>query len=261
MKKIILITRTWKNKKIKDFIERIYKKLYKIIVLVNCEEELNHYTQTLLRGCKDEVFNKIKIIHAKPWGEASGALNIGLAKAFNSKEEELEQILIASPEVELYEDNITKMSNVLSSNKKMLVVGYALSAHLENLEEWQKGHSLKEDESDALKVPWNTCAMWDADLFLKNIGTFNIICDCPEFLREKEGIKLQGMEDALAIALAIKNNPELKVGLIKDFLKWHVDPKKIKKHIEKMKRKCLVYERYKEIFGGLPALEVTYFNS
>ena len=166
--------------------------------------------------------------------------------------------MIASPEVELNDDHVKKMSDVLTKNPKMLVIGYALEAELDDPEKWMKGHDI-ENKSDAYKVPWNTCAMWNADLFLKYVGDFHIICDCSEFLGFKEGIKLRGMEDALAIALAQQKNFKIKAGLIKNPLPWDVNIQKSKDHIEKMKRKGLVYEKYKTIFGIFNPLNIEYF--
>ncbi|MCJ7570735.1 MAG: hypothetical protein MUO82_02500 [Candidatus Thermoplasmatota archaeon] len=74
------------------------------------------------------------------------------------------------------------------------------------------------------------------------------------------------MEDALAIALAIRNNPKLKVGLIHDkiidnqpYKNWDVDKNNFQSHIEKMKRKSLVYEKYEEIFGKFNKIDVEEF--
>ena len=247
-KKLVLIIRTYKNKKIKDFIERILKNdtmelIDKIIILVNYEAETDYYTQTLLSTCNFKIFNKLKIIHIKPWGLASGALNIGLKEAFEMGPD---HILIISPEVEINNDQIKKMSDVLTQKKNMLVVGYALKG----------GHDLS-NASNALKTPWNTCAMWNTDLFIKNVGSFNIVCDCPIYLGEKNGISLHGMEDALAISLANRTDSSLEIGLIKEPLNWGVDPARITQHIEKMKRKPLVYERYQEIFGKFATLDIS----
>lgn len=244
-KKIILITRTWNKKEIKEFIEKIHTKLYKIIVLVNSEKESDYYTQTLLSRCNNACYDKLEIIHVKPWGVASGAFNIGLTRAFNCKPD---YILIASPEVRLKEDHVKKMSDILTGEPNMLVIGYALKANLKKLTNIERGHSFKKNTSDALRVPWNTCAMWKADLFLKYVGTFHIICDCSKYLGKDRKIELRGMEDALAIALAQKKDSTIKIGLIKDHLEWIVKKEKITEHKKKMIRKRLVYQKYKQIF-------------
>jgi len=259
MKKIFLISRSWKNKKIKLLIEEIHKELVKIIILVNFEEELDNSTENLLKKCKNEILKKIEIVYVKPWGDASGALNIGLNKVFTNKDEP-DYILIASPEVDLKKDDVEKMCNILSNNPNMLVVGFALRTDIdENLEIWERGHSFDRLKSNALRIPWNTCAMWNANLFFNNVKAFLNICDYPEILGKQSGIELQGMEDALAIAIAKKNNPKLEVGLIKTYLKWNIDKKNISNHKVKMKRKSLVYKRYENIFDGFPSLDVKYF--
>ncbi|MBZ9572082.1 hypothetical protein KJA15_02025 [Patescibacteria group bacterium] len=265
-KNVILITRTWcsektvkkeYNKDIKKFIENIHGELSRIIVLVNFEEETDYYTQTLLRGFDDIIFNKIEIYHVKPWGVASGALNIGLTKAFNHKEKP-DHILIASSEVSLDESNVKIMSQELSKNSNMLVVGYALKAYTDDNYKFkgcEKGHIL-ENNYEVYKTPWNTCAMWDAELFRKYVGAFNVICDCPKYLGKKkiklngkeEKIELRGIEDALAMTSAQKVDSNLKIGIIKKALPWKVKKEKIKDHKIKMKRKCAVYEKYKKIF-------------
>ncbi|MCJ7570734.1 MAG: hypothetical protein MUO82_02495 [Candidatus Thermoplasmatota archaeon] len=152
--------------------------------MVNFEKETNHYTQTLLSRCKEDIFEKLEIIHVKPWGVASGALNIGFNEAFTNNKKP-DQILIASKEVEFNKSHIKKMSEILNNNVNMLVVGLALRAKLENLSEFETGHSFEYYVSDALRVPWNTCAMWDSKLFLENVKSFLNVCDYPEILGVK----------------------------------------------------------------------------
>jgi len=262
-KEIVLITRTWCNIKIKQFIEGIHEELSRIIILVNIDEEnkndCNIKTRDLLTNWDAKIEKKLKIIDVKPWGDASGALNVGLNTAFTEGKKP-EKILIASKEVDFKKDHIKKMSTILNNNQNLLVVGLALKANLNDLLELEKGHSSDFYISDALRVPWNTCAMWDADLFFNNIKSFQNICDYPEILGVKNNIKLQGMEDALAIALAIRNNPKLKVGLIHEdnTSNWNINNKR--KHIEKMRRKSLVYEKYEEIFGKFDKIDVIKFK-
>jgi hypothetical protein len=251
--RIILITRTWNDEKIKDFLEKIINDLYKVIVLVNCEKEPPNYTENLLKKLKPEVFDKIAIIPVKPWGEASGALNVGLTRVFEYKPD---QILIASKEVMLSADEINNMSQKLLDDNTRLVVGYALKAcsekgeNFDDLSRAEKGH-YQESSSLVLKTPWNTCAIWNTDLFRKHVRSFNIICDSPWYLDEVKG-KLQGMEDALAMALAVKENKNLKIGLFRCPLNWLVRDKE--KHKEKMIRKVDVYDKYSKMFD-LPNLE------
>ena len=145
---IILLTRTWDSGKIgedreriKKFIEEISesKGLDKIIVLVNFEEEKDYYTQNLLSRLKEEHFQKVEIFYVKPWGAASGALNIGLARAF---EYNPQKIMIVSKEVEISKDDVKKMSQEIDSRKKdLLVVGFQL----------KRGHDLN-NPSWALSV-------------------------------------------------------------------------------------------------------------
>jgi len=258
-KNIVLITRTYNNKKIKLFIERIYTELSRIIVLVNYEKELDHYTQNLLSKCHIEIFNKLEIIHVRPWGIASGALNIGLTKAFNHNEKPT-QILIASPEVIVNKINVEKMSEILSNDPDMLVVGYALKAFTDDNYNFKRygGHGLT-SIYDVYKAPWNTCAMWDAELFREYIGAFNVICDCSNYLTKKDGKELRGMEDVLAMALAKKHRYKFNIGIIKNHLDWYINKERIKAHEEKMKRKRLVCKEYDSIFNGLPSLNVKPF--
>lgn len=264
-KKIVLITRIWcaKNedkrkydKDIKEFICKIYEKLDKIIILVNVEKEIDNHTRDLLEQYNSKVDNKLKIVDVKPWGVASGAFNIGLNKLFTEKEKP-SYILIASKEVNFNKKHIDKMLNEFEDNN-VLVVGLALKTKLDGLLELEQGHSFDYYVSDALRVPWNTCAMWNTNLFEKNVKSFLNICDYPEILGVRNNIKLQGMEDALAIALALRNNPKLRVKLIEDKDKenWKIKKKDKYKHIMKMKRKSLVYEKYEEMFGKFQKINV-----
>lgn len=248
-KKIILITRAYNNLEIKRFIERFYeedeKVFEKIIVLVDVNHKKEpYYTQAVLSRIENkDILNILEILHVQQYGIASGALNIGLTNAFNSKNKP-DYILIASPEVELKKKHVDEMSNILSEKPNLLVVGYALKA-------FGKGHIKTKNGSNALKVPWNTCGMWNAGLFYKNVGAFNIICDCSNFLGKDElGKELHGTEDALAIALAKIKNPSLKIKLLwKNNPKWNVDISEKEKQINKMERKSKVYQRYKDLFG------------
>lgn len=264
-KEIVLITRTWCGEKsdsdkkkydkdIKNFIKEIHEEFNKIVVLINVEKETNNHTRNLLKKFNKEIAKKLEIIDVKPWGIASGALNIGLNKVFTEGKKP-GQILIASKEVDINKNHIQKMSKYLKKSN-MLVVGLALKAKLDGLLELEEGHSYDFYISDALRVPWNTCAMWDADLFYKNVKSFLNICDYPDILGVKNNIKLQGMEDALAIALTIRNNPKLKVGLIHEDNNRNWDVKNKRDHIEKMRRKSLVYEKYEEIFGKFDKINV-----
>jgi len=247
-KKIILITRAYDNLKIKRFIERFYKddkKVFeKIIVLVDVSHKKEpYYTQAVLSRIENkDILDILEILHVQPYGIASGALNIGLTKAFDT-ENKPDYILIASPEVELEKKHVDEMSKILSKNEKLLVVGYALKA-------FGKGHIKTKNGSNALKVPWNTCAMWNAELFYKNVGAFNIICDCSNFLGKDEHKKaLHGMEDALAIALAKIKNPSLKIKLLwENNPKWNVDISEKEEQTDKMERKSKVYKKYIKLF-------------
>lgn len=249
-KKIVLITRTWSDAKIINFIKKIIISLDRIIILINSKKEKYGFTENLLiKSFKKEELIKIDIINIEPWIDPSGTLNIGLEKAFEYRPT---QIMVASKEVDIEEVHIDRMSKELLKNKNLLVVGYCLQTNLKELKkEEEKGHYLKSN-SWALKTPWNTCAIWDNKLFQKYVGYFNPICDYSKYLDPKTE-KLKGMEDTLAIALAIKKNKSLKFGLIKSIRPWNVNANKIKKHIEKMQRKTKVYKKYCEIFS-LPNL-------
>jgi len=260
--KIVLITRTWNDFKIKDFVRELPICLDRIIVLVNSEREKHNYTQSLLFKLEDKILKKLDILYVEPWNDPSGVLNIGIEKAFEYK---ADQIIIISKEIKISKEEIKKMSKEIALNEKMLVVGCDIKAPNENFKKEYRGHC-KDCGSDVLRVPWNTCAMWNAKLFLENVGAFHPVCDCTGYLGEavltekqkklvgKEEIGLKGMEDALSMALAIRRNPKLRLGMfwLERPLEWEV--KKEKEHIEKMIRKLLVFKKYHEIFDSLPKL-------
>lgn len=173
----------------------------------------------------------------------------GLMKAYNLKEKP-DQILIASPEVELEETHKKKMSDTLTIYPNMLVVGYALRAFTDDNYKFkgcEKGHIL-EGSYEVYKTPWNTCVMWNAEKFGLYVGAFNILCDCTKYLGKKDNIPLRGMEDTLAMALAQKVDSNLKIGIIKKPLSWKVKQARLQKYINKMIRKKLVYKEYRRIF-------------
>lgn len=134
--------------------------------------------------------------------------------------------LVCSREVKIKTPEINFLINTLKRNSNLLVVGYKfrlsnpiLNKKLED--NYQKYHSFK--------IPWNTCALWNYDLFQ---------CLVDQFTGDL------GMEDGFAIAKAKKKNPKIKSLLLEQRIHWQLKKSNEKSHQQKISRKETILNHY-----------------
>ncbi|MBU0598080.1 hypothetical protein KKF61_03735 [Patescibacteria group bacterium] len=262
--KTILVTRSWDDIKIKEFTKRMIGAVDHIIVCINVKKENKVDTRALLQEMKN-----MTTIPIEQWG-ASNPLNIGFTEAIKRK---ADFILAISPEVnQLKKEHIDEMEKELNKDtENNLVIGYSLKSEWPKKRKWPKdcrnkdffkkdfikGHSSNSSEF-AYRIPWNTCALWNAKLFRKYVITFNTICDVNEFdeIPVKIGkcyycTPVEGMEDGLAIMQAYERNCKLKCFLIKRPQVWdkmEFDEHKLLGDQKKLSRKQKVLEVYRKKF-------------
>ena len=176
-----------------------------------------------------------------------------IKKIYSGNRSERKHFLIVSKEVELTAENIDTLIEKISPDNTTLVVGFDLQDNVLTNEEYEifcNGNGI------AYQVPWNTCAIWNYDLFIKYVGEFDNICYNNQFDKLKVKIKdkieeteYEGMEDGLAILKAVNENDNLKFFRLEDKLPWNISNNSIKRHKQKMARKNIVLSMFANIKG------------
>lgn len=187
------------------------------------------------------------------------------------KNQKLDGFLICSQEVELTKDHMKALISQLEKyQKRLLVVGYRFKINNDFLDnELQNYYTNK--NLIAYKVPWNTCALWNYELFdryvikfdeITNRNFFNPVCVSIDGVCSQT--KHRGMEDGLAIAQAVSQERGLKYKLIKriNLPLWKVKSDKKQDHKEKLARKDTVLRNFMAVRNysvrNLEAAEMKY---
>lgn len=180
--------------------------------------------------------------------------NIALAELAKQSEKPC-ALLVVSKEVEISTTHILRMQQSLADNPDLLVAGYRFEIH----------HSDKPTEAtlrleletyyndaglEAFQIPWNTCALWNYELFDTYIQRFDSITENGDEYQPisvtVDGQTYQtahvGMEDGLAIAKAKSLNPRLSTKLLVEHVPWRVHD--ALQHRLKIARKEQVMEDY-----------------
>ncbi len=172
--------------------------------------------------------------------------------AINSALKELEKkrpgaFLVCSKEVNLEKKHIEELEKNLRS---LLAVGYKFHIKDSKLNEELQDH-YKEREL-AYRVPWNTCAIWNYQLFSNKehgVEKFDKITHGKNFPRllvsidnKCEETDYWGMEDGLAIAKVASHYKGRKklFKLLSTQLDWEVEINKVVGHRKKLARKEIV---------------------
>lgn len=259
--KIVLATRTDKNNYdscIEELSERFAnsKNIEKIYIL--CDLHKNSFTS---RGIIFET-----IFDIAPTRQT--AFNRVIKELRKNKEKQY-HLLTFSKEVNFKQKHITKMIEGLKSNEvKMIVIGYRLKDNVLNDNEirlYSNADLQNKNTGIAYTIPWSTCALWNKKFVYGKDNTelsFDEICEKDKNqlgeLKVKVNGKLlptdyEGMEDGLAIARLITNNPDkdLKYKLIEEELYWNIyrDEERSIKHKKKMARKNIVLSTFINIKG------------
>jgi hypothetical protein len=179
-------------------------------------------------------------------------------------------LLTFSKEVNLKNENIERMINEINQDcENIIVAGYRLKDDVLKKEEaniYAGGDLQGEDVGIAYKIPWNTCALWNKK-FVYGSGKerlqFDKICESENNQFEGLYVKVmgsfqvktqyEGMEDGLAIAKLVNDNPtlNLKCKLIKEPLDWIIEENDARRlnHRLKMARKNIVLSTFINIKG------------
>ncbi len=208
---------------------------------------------------KDSYINEIKLFNIyDKHPTIAKSLNLAIAKLekiYSNNESEKNYFIIASKEVELQPENINALIENINSNENILVVGYEPKDNILSDKEY---NTFSNQDGIAYQIPWNTCAIWNYNLFIKYIEKFDEICSDNQLggLLVKidnciEETEYEGMEDGLAILKALNKNKKLKFILLKDELFWNIqgDGSRILKHKLKMARKNIVLSTFMNIKG------------
>lgn len=214
----------------------------------------------------NEKFKKIKIDHKIKFVNNKRPISsISMNSAIKKLPTDTDFFIIASKEVTLSEKNIETLiktiKKYLNMKQKILVVGYKFRTEIKGNKKLDEELQEKYNDNDliAFKVPWNTCAIWNYDLFTRYVIKFDNITDPKEprkieLLIDKVSCKTdkKGMEDGLAIAKAVLIEPKIKYHLIdinKNSPLWKVNPDKIPVHRKKLARKDIVLRNFMVIRG------------
>lgn len=235
--------------KLISWLEPFQKLATKIYII--CDE----LSESKLSSLKND---KIELIVCKgdPTGPTSP--NLAIEKLSEGK---IDAFMIVSKEVNISNADIELLRTTIQSDSNLLATGYRFKIKLKD-EETIDGpvvtklnnelNDYYDDVFIAYKVPWNTCVIWNSELFKKHVGKFD------EITENKSGRELnvcidnvcystkhQGMEDGLAIAKATFNNSDIKYKLIeKETLTWEIDKTKITEHRKKLARKETVMRNF-----------------
>ena len=211
-----------------------------------------------LSGIKDIfILSKIKESKVKLFGVSvntiydknpTGATSINTL--LNKIKIKFEAFIACSKEVGLRERNIKYLIKEIEQTDNLLVAGYKFVIKDRKLNNELRDF-YENDNLIAYKVPWNTCAIWNYDLFIKHVGKFDEITAINPF--KPIGVSIDGacsltphvgMEDGLAIAQAVDSDKKIKFILLDDFLFWDVDSNSKIRHREKLARKDTVLRNF-----------------
>lgn len=250
--KIILATRTKKE----NFVD-CKKKLEKLFNKNNTIETIEKIY--IICDSEEDSFNigNIKcnvLFNREPIGPT--AFNSVIDELNKEKEDTKKNyhLLTYSKEVGLKQTDIKMLITEINSNSDLLVVGYKFEITDEKLNNELEGYYHNKNLI-AYRIPWNTCAIWNFNLFNKYVSKFDEITAINPFNPIEvsiDGICSQtdhrGMEDGLAIAEAVsKSNKKIKYKLLKrPLLNWEVNSSdgEIKRHGQKLARKETVLRNF-----------------
>lgn len=170
----------------------------------------------------------------------------------------LDAFLVCSKEIKVSAKNIEDLIKKIEEDKKLLVVGYKFQLKDEKLDNELKAYYGNRNLI-AYQVPWNTCAIWNYQLFDKYVYKFDEITKenpFPQLSVSIDGItnktEYRGMEDGLAIAKATSPNKIIKIRfklLDEPLLLWEIDDNdsKVKQHRIKLARKETVMRSFMSV--------------
>jgi len=262
--KTIFITRI-KNEE--DLKENNFKRLITAVCDGGINEENMYVVAKLKEGYrKVELDDKsdgkrnvnVQIVKDQnPTGPIS--INVALDK-LKSEGKELDAFLVCSREIKVSSKDIEDLIKKIKEDKDhLLVAGYKFQLEDEELDNELQAY-YRNGNLIAYQVPWNTCAIWNYQLFNEYVSKFDEITNenpFPQLSVSIDGVciptEYQGMEDGLAIAKAAsckEKGAEIKFALLKDNpLVWEInsDDSEIKRHRVKLARKETVMRSFMSV--------------
>lgn len=153
---------------------------------------------------------------------------------------------------------VKEMQNNIEADNDLLVLGYTFKIKDNERLDCELQDYYANKNLIAYKVPWNTCAIWNYELFddyvtkfdeITNENSFTKVCVCVDNVCYET--EHEGMEDGLAIAKAAsrKKKPKILFKLLDDHLDWNIssDKEVILKHRKKLARKDTVLRNFMAI--------------
>lgn len=195
--------------------------------------------------------NKVEFIIPGMDPTSPTSINLAIERL---SEDKVDAFIVASQEVKINENNIKKLILEIENNKNPLVVGYKFEIKDKKLKNELQNY-YKNKDLIAYRVPWNTCAIWNYELFYNYVKKFDEItdknlfsplCVCVDNICRQ--VDHKGMEDGLAIAKASsQNDSKIHFKLLnKKPLLWEIKKNynKIQRHREKLARKDTVLRNF-----------------
>ncbi|HDZ86765.1 MAG TPA: hypothetical protein ENH57_03625 [Actinobacteria bacterium] len=186
------------------------------------------------------------------------SLNLAIKKLSKNK---IDAFIVASRQFRIETNNLDELITKCENDKKLLVAGYKFKIEFNDQKPNDEPRAIKlnnelqsyyQDKTlIAYQAPWNTCAIWNYELFKEYIKKFDGIT------KNKSGRELcvridnvcrptahKGMEDGLAIAKATKKDSNIKFKLFESKLIWEIEKSKIFNHRLKLARKEIVMRNF-----------------
>lgn len=244
---IALISRDIGEKN-KDIDEKLGKQFAKLAgELVNHNHNVKAYVVT--KFIRDD--KKIKFIKSDN-PTSSVSMNLAFDHIRQCDGFDPDVFFIWSKEVDFESSDVDRLAKEIQNNKNLLVVGYKLK-HTENYANNELSGYYANKNLIAYRVPWNTCAMWNYELFSKYVGKFDEITlgnypfqNIPVIVNGKiRDTEHKGMEDGLAIAQAASIFKDIKFKIIEETkLNWNIRDEKPEEHFKKLARKETVMRNF-----------------
>jgi hypothetical protein len=198
------------------------------------------YTNSMIRQSITVVKDKMPI----------SPISMNTALRLIEREKHYDYFFVCSKEIAIKAQYIKTLIKEIQNNKQLLVIGYKFTIEDKKLNKELQNY-YNDKDFIAYQVPWNTCAMWNYNLFDKYIKEFDKITlgvptktlrVCIDNVCHDTHFK--GMEDGLAIAKAASQSDKPKVyfKLLDDYLPWKINNDYNKKldHRKKLARKDIV---------------------
>jgi hypothetical protein len=230
----------------KEISKELRKQIDNLIVRLN-----NYNIKAFIVAKFEKEDGKIKFIKSEN-PASSISMNLALDYIKTKKEFKPDAFFVWSKEVYFESEDVNKLANEIKNNENLLVVGYKFK-HADDDANKVLNDNYENKNLIAYRVPWNTCAMWNYELFNKYAGKFDEITlgnypfqNIPVIVNGTiRTTEHKGMEDGLAIAQAASKSMDIKFKLIEGIrLNWDIRDGKTEDHFKKLARKESVMRNF-----------------